>query len=273
MQLHRLLLLTVFTLLLSACGGGGDNQQITQVKIGTLALGKKAVILVAGQDLRFDMRVETGVCTDPTFDPKSEPRLATINCTVTALGEQPITIFGSSGQVLYKGTLTVRQPRVILVTSKGSITMELAPETAPLSVLNFLYYVNQGYYSNTLFHRVIPGFVAQGGGFTTGMVKKAGQIAPIALESNKGLSNLRGTVAMARTNVPNSATSEFFVNLADNTFLDYQTAASPGYAVFGKVIDGMAVVDAIAAVQTQMVNGFSDVPVEDVTIQLVLQTQ
>ncbi len=263
------------TALLASCGGGagGDNQQITEVKVQTLALGKKAVISIAGLDLRFDMTVQTGVCTDPTFDPKSVPQLATLNCTVTALGEQPITIFGSNGQVLYKGTLTVRQPRVILVTSKGNITMELAPEVAPLTVLNFLYYVNQGYYSNTIFHRVIPDFVAQGGGFTSGMLKKAGQLPPIALESNKGLSNLRATVAMARAPAPNSATSEFFVNLKDNPFLDYESPVFPGYAVFGKVTDGMAVVDEIATVQTQVVNGFTDVPVQDVTITLALQIQ
>ena len=128
-------------------------------------------------------------------------------------------------------------------------------------------------YKGTLFHRVIPGFVAQSGGYTSGVVKKEGQNAPITLESNNGLSNLRGTVAMARTSVPNSATSEFYVNLVDNTFLDYRSAASPGYAVFGKVVQGLDAIDTIATQPTGIVNGFSDVPLTDVTISLALQVQ
>ena len=134
-------------------------------------------------------------------------------------------------------------------------------------------YVNAGYYKDTLFHRVIAGFVIQGGGYTTGMVKKAGQGAPIALESNKGLSNTRSTLAMARTSDPNSATSEFFINLVDNPSLDYLSVASPGYAVFGTVVKGMDVVDAIAALPTGTVNGIADIPTTEVTISSALQTQ
>jgi cyclophilin family peptidyl-prolyl cis-trans isomerase len=113
----------------------------------------------------------------------------------------------------------------------------------------------------------------QGGGYTTGLVKKTGQVAAIELESNKGLSNARGTLAMARTNVFNSATSEFFINVVDNTFLDYKNAANPGYAVFGKVVQGMDVVDTIVAQPTGILNGFADVPLTDVVISLALQTQ
>ena len=261
---------------LSACGGGGadDNQQITQVQIKTLAYGQQAVVYIAGVYLRSDMTASTGVCKNPVFNTtQSLPELAVLNCTVTTTGQQPLTITGSNGQVLYSGTLTVPQPQVILVTSLGSVTLELNPTAAPLTVNNFLAYVNNGYYANTLFHRVIPGFVAQGGGYTTGLVKKAGQSAPIALETNKGLLNVLNSVAMARTTDPNSATSEFFFNLADNPSLDYQSAASPGYAVFGKVVQGMDIVAAIGAVPTATTNGVADVPVSDVTIKLALQTQ
>jgi peptidyl-prolyl cis-trans isomerase A (cyclophilin A) len=115
--------------------------------------------------------------------------------------------------------------------------------------------------------------MVQGGGYTTGLVKKSGQLAPITLESNKGLSNLRGTIAMARTDDPNSATSEFFINVVDNQFLDYKSAASPGYAVFGKVVQGLEVPDAIIAQPTRTLNGFNDVPVTDVTITSIRQTQ
>ena len=150
--------------------------------------------------------------------------------------------------------------------------LELDPAAAPITVNNFLSYVNNGFYQNTLFHRVISGFVIQGGGYTTGLVKKDGQKDPIVLESNNGLTNLRGTVAMARTNDPNSATSEFFINHADNGFLNYSTT-NPGYAVFGKVIQGMDVVDLIASKPTAVSNVLKDVPVpvEDITITSALQ--
>jgi peptidyl-prolyl cis-trans isomerase A (cyclophilin A) len=185
----------------------------------------------------------------------------------------PLTITGTNGQVLYTGTLTVPQPQVTMITSLGNVTVELDPAAAPVTVNNFLAYTNSNYYGNTLFHRVIPGFVAQGGGFTTGLVKKTGQRAPIALESNNGLLHTRGSLAMARTDAPNSATSEFFINLVDNPSLNYQSAASPGYAVFGKVVQGMDIVDKIGAVPTTTVNGVVDVPASDVTIQLAVQTK
>jgi len=269
------ILIAASVALLNACGGGngGDNQQVTEVKAQTLSYGLNAVVYVAGLDLRSNMTATTGVCKDPVFSAQSVPQLATLNCVVTAIGEQPITITGSSGQVLYKGTLTVPLPQVSLVTTRGTIVMELNPVAAPVTVNNFLSYINHGYYVNTLFHRVIAGFVAQAGGYTTGLVPKAGQSAPIALESNKGLSNIRGSLAMARTSAPNSATSEFYINLVDNSNLDYQNANNPGYAVFGKVVQGMDVVDAIGAVATGAVNGVGDVPTTDVTIKLAVQSK
>jgi peptidyl-prolyl cis-trans isomerase A (cyclophilin A) len=115
--------------------------------------------------------------------------------------------------------------------------------------------------------------VVQGGGYITGLVKKTGQLTPIVLESNKGLLNVRGSLAMARTNVFNSATSEFFVNLVDNTFLDYRNAANPGYAVFGRVVQGMDVMDLIATKPTGVLNGFSDVPLADVLVNLAVQVK
>jgi peptidyl-prolyl cis-trans isomerase A (cyclophilin A) len=268
--------LIVLTALLTGCGGGSaeDNQQITQVQAKTLRYGQQAVIQVAGQYLRADMTAETGLCKNPVFNTaQSVPGLAVLNCSVTTTGVQAITITGSNGQTLYKGSLTVPQPQVLLATSAGNITVELNPSAAPATVNNFLSYVGSGYYRSTLFHRVIAGFVAQGGGYTTGLVKKPGQLAPIALESNKGLLNSRSSLAMARTSVPNSATSEFFINLVDNVSLDYQSESNPGYAVFGKVVQGMDIVDAIAAAQTSTVNGFANVPLKEVTITLALQTQ
>jgi len=261
--------------ILTACGGGGSDiaPSVSQIQAQSLQYGQTAVIYVAGKYMRSDMVADTASCSNPTFGTSSTPDLAILNCKVTATGLLPISIKAASGEVLHASTLTVLPPQVTLITSKGSIVMELNPQVVQTTVDNFLNYVRAGYYKSTLFHRVIVGFVIQGGGYTSGPVKQAGQGAPIALESNKGLSNVRGTVAMARTADPDSATSEFFVNLVDNLSLDYQSAASPGYAVFGKVVQGLDVVDAIAATPTGAVSGMVDVPTTDVTVSLAIQTQ
>jgi len=159
-------------------------------------------------------------------------------------------------------------PIVKLETNKGTITLELDAEKAPNSVENFVSYVKDGFYDGTIFHRVIPGFMIQGGGMNPDMSEKKNK-SPIKNEANNGLKNDRGTIAMARTNDPHSATSQFFINLKDNGFLDH-TSESPagwGYAVFGKVIDGMDVVDEIAKVKTGNHGPHGDVPLESVVIE------
>jgi len=150
-------------------------------------------------------------------------------------------------------------------TSLGDFVIELFAEKAPVTVENFLQYVDDGHFDGTVFHRVIPGFVIQGGGMTEDMSQKRTR-APIRNEATNGLRNLRGTLSMARTNEVDSATSQFFVNLADNAFLDHQGPRNYGYAVFGKVVEGMDVVDAIARVKTGRRRGHDDVPVEPVTV-------
>ncbi len=157
-------------------------------------------------------------------------------------------------------------PRVLIQTNMGEIVLELNQKAAPKTVANFLGYVKSGFYKNTIFHRVIPGFMIQGGGFLSGMHEKDTK-APIALESRNGLTNQRGTIAMARTPNPHSATSQFFINVANNNFLNARESADGyGYAVFGKVVSGMATVDKIAAVRTHSVYGHGDVPLRDVVI-------
>ena len=274
MRFPSLFIKLALLLLLTACGGGdGIQHAVSQLQATTLRYRQAAVIQVAGKYMRSDMVATTGSCSGPVFRADSTPDLAVLTCQVMATGPLPVTIRAANGDLLYSATLAVPLPQVLLITSKGSIELELNPVAAPVSVNNFLGYVNRGYYRNTLFHRVIPGFVVQGGGYTSGLIKKDGQLAPIALESDKGLLNTRGTLAMARTTEPNSATAEFFVNLVDNPSLDYQSASSPGYAVFGKVISGSDVVDAIAAVPTATVGPNQNVPVSDVTISLALQTR
>jgi peptidyl-prolyl cis-trans isomerase A (cyclophilin A)/peptidyl-prolyl cis-trans isomerase B (cyclophilin B) len=159
--------------------------------------------------------------------------------------------------------------KVLIKTSLGDITVELYPDKSPKSVENFLGYVKSGFYDGTIFHRVIEGFMVQGGGFTKDLRQKPTKAA-IAIESKNGLSNMRGTLAMARTGDPNSATAQFFINTVDNPRLDYVSDANPGYAVFGKVVAGLDVVDKIKAVQTGAQGPFrSDVPVTPVVIEKV----
>jgi peptidyl-prolyl cis-trans isomerase B (cyclophilin B) len=157
--------------------------------------------------------------------------------------------------------------QVDLETSKGTIRVELDEVKAPLSAKNFLEYVDAGHYDGTVFHRVIPGFMIQGGGFEPGMRQKATN-ATIANEANNGLKNDRYTLAMARTSAPHSATSQFFINATDNKFLNFtaESASGWGYAVFAKVVSGTEVVDAIERVKTGSKGGHGDVPVEDVLI-------
>ncbi len=156
--------------------------------------------------------------------------------------------------------------RVELDTSLGTIIIELDAKRAPRTVANFLHYVRSGFYAGTIFHRVIPGFMIQGGGFTRSLQQKP-TAAPIPLESRNGLRNLRGTIAMARTSDPASATSQFFINLVNNPMLDYPQPDGYGYAVFGRVVSGMKVVDRIAAVPTHDVGTMSNVPVQPVLIR------
>ncbi|MFG2299026.1 peptidylprolyl isomerase [Streptomyces sp. NPDC048603] len=160
--------------------------------------------------------------------------------------------------------MSAQQPHVLLVTSFGDIELELDAEKAPVSVNNFIRYVSSGFYNNTIFHRVIPGFMVQGGGFTDLMVEKNTR-EMIVNEAGNGLHNTRGTVAMARTSVPDSATSQFFINVADNAALD--PGPDAGYAVFGKVTKGIDVVDRIVNAPTTTKNGMPDVPTDPVYIK------
>jgi len=158
--------------------------------------------------------------------------------------------------------------KVKLETSMGEIVIELNEEAAPVTVENFLRYVEEGFFDGTVFHRVIPDFMIQGGGITADMRQKETH-APIVNEADNGLKNARGTIVMARTNEPDSATSQFFINHKNNDFLNYAGPGKPGYAVFGKVTEGMDVVDAIATVKTTRKGPYSDVPVEPVVIKSV----
>jgi len=229
---------------------------------------------------------------------KGKPRTGTLKVVLSCRGEKgfdPALKVGDTGVFLlkdvknqqarpaYNGSVAVfSKPNFIvserkyepmadsvmikLETSKGDILLELDKKAAPVTVANFVTYVKEGFYDGTIFHRVIANFMVQGGGFTPDMAQKKTH-EPIVNEAANGLKNDRGTVAMARTNNPDSATSQFFINHKDNTFLNYAGKDKPGYAVFGKVVEGMDVVDAIAAVKTARKGRYSDVPAEQVMIK------
>lgn len=193
----------------------------------------------------------------------------------TILSMAFIIIFATSGLFVYTQSFS-KSEVVVLVTTKGNIEIELDREHASATVENFLTYVKSGFYNGTVFHRVIKGFVIQAGGYTADGSAKATKPA-IKLESPNGLSNIAGTVAMARMTQPNTATSQFYINLVDNSDdLDYTSSSKPGYAVFGKVVSGMDVVNSIARVETATRNiylptygisyPFNDWPVEDILI-------
>ena len=164
--------------------------------------------------------------------------------------------------------VSAENPKVVLETSRGTVVLELYPDKAPETVKNFLDYVDAKYYDGTIFHRVIPKFMIQGGGFTADMKRKTTR-APIKNEADQGLKNNRGTIAMARTGDPHSATAQFFINTINNDFLNHRSKSQQGwgYAAFGQVVEGMETVDAISAVKTGTRGGFRDVPAEPVVIK------
>ena len=275
MSLIKFSFFSLFAFILSGCGGSsGFEPVVTGIKAQSVQYGHTATLLIGGKDLRSSLVVDSsGACLNPVFDSSSSTEVLVLNCLLKGAGDLPLVVKSESGSVLYTTVLTVPNPEVTIITSKGAITVELNPKAAPISVNNFLSYAGSGFYRDVLFHRVIAGFVVQAGGYTAGMVKKTSTNPAIQLESNLGLSNVRGSIAMARTSIFNSATSEFYFNVADNLALDYKNAANPGYAVFGKVVQGMDVVDSIAAQPTGVFNGFADVPLADVSISFVLQTK
>ena len=179
-----------------------------------------------------------------------------------------ISVSGCGEKMKMDMETMMEKKMVKLQTSKGDIVIELNPQAAPVTVENFLRYVEEGFYDGTIFHRVIYNFMIQGGGFTKDMQQKETH-KPIKNEANNGLSNYRGAIAMARANDPDSATAQFFINHIDNYKLDYNSEQYPGYAVFGKMIEGFDVLDEIAKVETTTRQGYNDVPVEPVIINSV----
>lgn len=185
-----------------------------------------------------------------------------------ALSSELMYNLGKLISMLIYAQLFIETPMIIFKTSLGDIKLELNFEKAPVTAKNFQQYVEEGHYNGTIFHRVIKGFMAQGGGFAPGLEEKETR-ASIKNEANNGLSNKRGTLAMARTQEPHSASAQFFINLTDNNFLDFtsESVQGWGYCVFGEVVEGMDVVDKMTLVATGNMYGHGDVPKEDIVIE------
>jgi cyclophilin family peptidyl-prolyl cis-trans isomerase len=225
--------------LLGGCGGTeGFLPFISAAKPESLQYGRTATILLGGRHLRSFLVVESPGCANPVFSQSSTTELLVLNCTVNVVGDLPLSVKDPEGKLVFATTLTVPKPQVSLVTSAGNLLLELDPAKAPVSVNNFLSYVRQGFYTNTLFHRVISGFVVQGGGYKVFEAPNVFEsiTRQAAITNEPGISNLAGTVAMAKLgDDPNSATSEFFFSLGNNSSnLDNQNG---GFSVFGRVSD------------------------------------
>ena len=275
----RTVTLAACALLLQACGGGGSGYSgapvsttasVSAVAANRLSYGRLSTFTITGTNLATGISFGATGCDGVTVLAGGSATQQTVTCTPNKALSVRLAV-NAGGAEVYSSTQAVPKPRVTLITSLGSIVVELEPASTPVTVDNFLAYVNAGFYSGTIFHRVIAGFVVQGGGFTSAGALPAGLRAAIALESNRDQSNLRGTIAMARTDVFDSATSQFFFNSVNNAFLDYASPASPGYAVFGHVVGAtdLATIDVISARPTNLA---TDKPTTDIVLQSATQT-
>ena len=247
---------------------------VLSIKAENLMYSKTAQFTLTGYSLDNDLNVSTKNCRGLALASAGTATSKSVTCNVGAVGAGAVTFEAklADGTVVKSASFDVPNSQVSMMTNLGTVLLELNPTAAPLSSSNFLQYVNDKFYDNTIIHRIVTNgiFIAQGGWLTTTPSAQAGQRPPIALEVGKGLSNLQGTIAMARTADLNSASSQFFFNLSDNTGLD---TANGGYAVFGKVIGGKSVLDALAKVPTSTQFGLSDFPSQSVIVQSVTQTQ
>jgi peptidyl-prolyl cis-trans isomerase A (cyclophilin A) len=251
------------TIFIAGCGGGIAEDRVASVRTistqGAPTYGNLATFTVEGINLDAGLTVSTDGCTGAYILRDENPELIRVTCTPSRDGDISISVNSAAGVTLRSASFAVPKPQVKLTTTLGSLLIELEPTKAPITVKNFLAYVKDGFFTNTVFHRVYPRFVAQGGAFTfdTTYTPKAPTRAAIPLERTTvtGLSNRAKTVGMARTDIPDSATSQFFINFSDNLFLNAQESTDGnGYAVFGTVIsspevDSDTTLGAIKAIQ------------------------
>ncbi len=247
---------------------------VSAIQANQLKYGQVAQFTITGYSLDKDINISTQNCKGLALVAGGTDSSKSVNCTIIAVGVGAVSLEAKlpDGTVLKSTSFDVPNPQVSMLTNLGTMVLELNPTAARLSTDNYLQYVNSKFYDNTLIHRIVTAgiFVAQGGWLTPTPAVQPGQKAAIALEVNKGLSNLKGTIAMARSADLNSATSQYFFNLADNVALD---TSNGGYAVFGKVVSGAEVLDAMASVKTTTAFGLADFPASNVIVLSATQTK
>lgn len=276
--LHATVAVAVAVVLAAACGGSDSNDKpAVNGMRGPTAYGPVAVWTVSGLNLDrgIGLTITSGTCDGLIEVRGGSAFQREFSCRPRSLGDLVAQVNDAGGSRIASLRVVIPKPVVQLIVDQGTIDLELDPVAAPVTVQNFLDYVNRRFYDGTIFHRVVAGFVIQGGGYSPGSPdspdpKFETPTQPaIALESNNGLSNLRGTLAMARTSDPNSATSQFYINVVDNPGLDYRSERQPGFAVFGRVTAGLELVDAISVVPTRSVPtnlSLTHLPVTDVVV-------
>jgi peptidyl-prolyl cis-trans isomerase A (cyclophilin A) len=264
--------------LLSACGGKSstpvDLASVSSVTIDQVAYRKTMTMTINGQHLDQGINVNNPGCLNLTEVAGGSATQRTFTCKIIAVGNFIATITNTAGAGLYYASLSSllsAPPQVTMNTSMGTIVVELNPAKAPITVDNFLDYVETGFYNNLIFHRVQANYLIQGGGYTANLTQPT-TLAPINLEAS-GLSNTRGTIGMARTAAANSATSQFYFNVIDNSAAFDISATNTGYTVFGTIVSGLNVMDQISAVPVSTQGGLSNVPVTPVVILSAKQTQ
>ncbi|MFZ9428440.1 MAG: peptidylprolyl isomerase [Burkholderiaceae bacterium] len=273
-------------LTLGGCGGAEDNggMLVSQMAATNLQYSRSMTITVAGSGLDKGLRVSVDAgCGEVTESPGGDALTRRFTCKVTALGPKTIRAYSANNLEIARLQASVPEPEVTMNlqgvdTTTSTFTVKLDPTQAPISVNNFLDYVNAGFYRLTIFHRVVKDFVVQGGGYTAGTVSpvvKNPTSPAIVLESKTPLRNVKGSIAMARPGAPNSATAQFYINTVDNPSLDYKSDAEPGYAVFGAVTTGMDVIERLNAVpvRVDLFTGLTHLPVTNVVILSALQTK
>jgi peptidyl-prolyl cis-trans isomerase A (cyclophilin A) len=268
--------ISLFTLVLAGCGGSSSAPElaVSDISVNQLKYSQLSQFTLTGNFSDNEINVSTKNCKGLALVAGGTTTTKSVTCTIGAVGTGAVSLEAklADGTVLKSVSFDVPNPQVSMQTSLGAVLLELNPTAAPLSTDNFLQYVNSKFYDNTLIHRVVTTgiFVAQGGWLTPTPAVQPGQKAAIALEVNKGLSNLKGTIAMARSADLNSATSQYYLNLADNVALD---TSNGGYAVFGKVVSGAEVLDAMANVKTTTAFGLADFPASNVVVLSATQTK
>lgn len=269
-------LISLCTLVLTGCGGSSSAHDlaVSDIAVNQLKYGQLSQFTFTGNFSDNEINVSTKNCKGLALVAGGTSTTKSVTCTIGAVGTGAVSLEAklADGTVLKSVSFDVPNPQVSMQTSLGAVVLELNPTAAPLSTDNFLQYVNSKFYDNTLIHRIVTTgiFVAQGGWLTPTPAVQPGQKAAIALEMNKGLSNLKGTIAMARSADLNSATSQYYFNLADNVALD---TSNGGYAVFGKVVSGAEVLDAMASVKTTSAFGLADFPASNVVVLSATQTK